>query len=222
MLVCVIVFIVSAGMLGKYYYTGYEVQKEFKELAQYNLEDLYSQNEHTFGWLEIADTKISYPVMFTPESPEYYLRRNFEKVYSAAGTPFLDGHTNLEESKNMVIYGHHMKDGTMFNNLLKYDDENYAQAHSIIQFDTLKYGKKTYKVFAYGKTDALQKGFNVYNYINVTDKMQYDEFIRGLKGMTPHETGITPEYGQNLIMLSTCSYHTEEGRYIVVGVEVNQ
>ena len=153
-------------------------QKEFKQLEEeYSLEELYAENSDTFGWVKIEDTKLSYPVMFTPvdsNDPEFYLRKNFQKEYSAAGTPFLDGYTDLENSLNWTIYGHHMKDGTMFRTLLDYDDEGFYEQHPVIELDTVDYGKHRYQIFAFGKTDALAEGFNVYNYINVTDEYTYN------------------------------------------------
>ena len=192
LVICIAVFLVSGFKIAKYYYDGHVVQKDFKKLEEeYNL-----------------------------KSPEYYLRRNFEKKHSMAGTPFLDGHTNLKKSKHMIFYGHHMKDGTMFNNLLNYDDPEYAKAHDTIEVDYVNGGKKTYRVFAYGKTDALKKGFNVYDYVNIQNKGDFNAYIKGVKSMTKKDTGITPKWGDNIITLSTCSYHSEEGRYVVVAVEI--
>ena len=221
LVICIAVFLVSGFKIAKYYYDGHVVQKDFKKLEEeYNLKQLKEKNGDTFAWLKVLDTKISYPVMFTPKSPEYYLRRNFEKKHSMAGTPFLDGHTNLKKSKHMIFYGHHMKDGTMFNNLLNYDDPEYAKAHDTIEVDYVNGGKKTDRVFAYGKTDALKKGFNVYDYVNIQNKGDFNAYIKGVKSMTKKDTGITPKWGDNIITLSTCSYHSEEGRYVVVAVEI--
>lgn len=223
LVICIIVFLVSGGMLAKYFYDGYVVQKEFKALkTDYSLEDLQKQNSDIFGWLYVKDTKINYPVMFTPESPEYYLRRNFKKEHSMAGTPFVDGYTDMENSYNMIVYGHHMKDGTMFNNLLNYDEEDYYKEHQTVELETLSYGNHKYKVFAFGKTDATQEGFNVYDYVNIKTKSQYNSYVQGLKTMTPYDTGITPEFGQKIITLSTCSYHSDEGRYVVAAVEIDE
>lgn len=223
--ICLIVFLVSAFMLAKYFYTGHVVQKEFKQLEEeYSLEELYAENSDTFGWVKIADTKLSYPVMFTPvaeNDPEFYLRKNFQKEYSAAGTPFLDGYTDLENSSNWTIYGHHMKDGTMFRTLLDYDEEGFYELHPVIELDTVNYGKHRYQIFAFGKTDALAEGFNVYNYTNITDEYAFNEYVNGLKNMCSYDTGVTPQYGQKIITLSTCSYHSEEGRYVVAAVEID-
>lgn len=219
--ICLIVFLVSGGILAKYFYDGHKVQQAFNKLEEeYSLSELSAQNSDTFGWVKIDDTKLSYPVMFTPEDPEFYLRRNFQKEHSMAGTPFIDGYTDIEESMNWIVYGHHMKDGTMFRTLLDYDDEGFYEQHPVITLDTVKYGKHKYQVFAFGKTDALKEGFNVYDYTNVKNEYDYNNYVKGLKEMSKFDTGITPKYGQKIITLSTCSYHSDEGRYVVAAVEI--
>ena len=91
---------------------------------------LYEQNSDLFGWLRIDDTPINYPVMHTPDDPQYYLRRAFDKSNAQSGTPFLDG-ACFEGCGNYIIYGHHMKGGTMFGTLPKYADEKYWEQHKI-------------------------------------------------------------------------------------------
>lgn len=222
--ICLIVFLVSAGMLIKYFWTGHMVQKDFEELEkEYTLAELYDKNKDTFGKIKIEDTKLSYPVMYTPDDPEHYLRKNFEGEHSEAGTPFLDGHTDVDNSLNWIIYGHHMKDGTMFKTLVNYDKDGYYEKHPTITLETLKYGKQTYKIFAFGKTTADAEDFNVYHYINITDRSEYNTYVKGLKALSQYDTGITPQYGDRIITLSTCSYHTGDdgGRYVVAAVLVD-
>lgn len=226
LVICIITFLGSGFYLAKIYYDGYKVQKAFKELEEakeYDLSKLKDKNADTFGWVKIPDSKISYPVMFTPTDPEFYLRRNFEKQDNMAGTPFLDGYTDFAGgTKHMVIYGHHMKDGTMFNDLINYDDEEYAKKHDIIELEQTDGSKKKYKVFAFGKTDALSEGFNVYDYINIYNERDFNTYINGLKSLSKADTGITPTFSDNIITLSTCSYHLEEGRYVVSAVEIKE
>lgn len=221
LVICIVTFLVSGGMLAKYFYVNYQAEKEFEELKiDFSIEDLYKKNKDTYGWIYVKDTNINYPVMYTPDEPERYLRKDFDKKYSVNGTPFIDGHTNLEKSSNMIIYGHHIKSGAMFQNLVKFDKEDYYKNHSDVTLETVKYGKKKYKVFAFGKTSATAKDFNVYHYVNVTDESRFNEYVRGLKSISEYDTGITPTYGDKIITLSTCNYHTEDGRYVVAAVEV--
>ena len=74
---------------------------------------LFARNPDLFGWIKIEGTKLNYPVMYTPDDPEYYLRRAFDGSRSMSGVPFLDGRC-FEGCGNYLIYGHHMKNGTMF------------------------------------------------------------------------------------------------------------
>ena len=86
--------------------------------------------------MKIAGTKLDYPVMYTPEEPEYYLHRAFDKSSSVSGVPFLDGNY-IDGGKNYLIYGHNMKNGTMFHTLLNYVKADFWKEHPTITFDTL-------------------------------------------------------------------------------------
>ena len=80
------------------------------------LTELYQQNNDLVGWICVEDTNINYPVMQTVDSPNYYLKRGFDKEYSSYGCPYVQEDCDvLKPSDNLVIYGHHMNDGSMFN-----------------------------------------------------------------------------------------------------------
>lgn len=81
-----------------------------------DLAPLFAQNSDCVGWLCIPDTVVDYPVMHTPENPQKYLRRNFYGEYSQSGTPFLDSRCGMD-SDNLIIYGHNMRNDTMFGSL---------------------------------------------------------------------------------------------------------
>ena len=80
---------------------------------------LYEQNNDFVGWISIEDTNISYPVMQSMDEPDFYLKHGFDKAYSNYGVPYLDEACATGLSNNLVIYGHNMKNGTMFHDLLK-------------------------------------------------------------------------------------------------------
>lgn len=86
-----------------------------------DLSGLFSQNSDCIGWLCIPDTQLSYPVMHTPDNPQKYLRRSFYGEYSQSGVPFLDWRCNLQ-SDHLIVYGHNMKNGTMFSSLRNYTE----------------------------------------------------------------------------------------------------
>ena len=178
---------------------------------------LYEQNNDLFGWLRIDDTPINYPVMHTPDEPQYYLRRAFDKSDAQSGTPFLDA-ACFEGCGNYILYGHHMKNETMFGTLPKYEDKEYWEQHRTICFDTL-YEHGEYEVIAafYGKAIAKgDPGFWYYQYTDLTDTAVFEEYMEQVSAAAIYDTGITAEYGDELITLSTCSYHTTDGRFVVV------
>lgn len=104
--------------------------------AGHNIQALIAENADCIGWLSIDGTNISYPVMHTPSDSQKYLRRNFYGKYSQSGVPFLDGRCNLQ-STNLIIYGHNMKNGTMFADLKKYVDRDFLNAHRTVKFETM-------------------------------------------------------------------------------------
>ena len=178
---------------------------------------VFEQNNDFYGWLRIDDTPINYPVMHTPNDPQYYLRRAFDKSDAQSGTPFLDG-ACFEGCGNYIVYGHHMKNETMFGTLPKYADKEYWEQHRTISFDTL-YEHGEYEVIAafYGKAIAEgDPGFRYYQYTDLTDPAAFAEYMEQVSAAAIYDTGITAEYGDELITLSTCSYHTTDGRFVVV------
>ena len=129
-----------------------------------NIAPVLEQNADCIGWIFIDGTNINYPVMHTPDNPQKYLRLSFEKKYSQSGVPFLDGRCSLQDG-NLIIYGHNMKNGTMFSNLKKYLDTDFREAHKTIEFQTAD------GVFLFEVNDVIRTNISDerYNQINSTD-----------------------------------------------------
>lgn len=189
--------------------------KEKTILPQYAL--LYRENTDLIGWVKVADTKLDYPVMHTPDDPEKYLHANFEGEYSYPGVPFLDAKCS-PDSDNLLIYGHNMPNGSMFRSLMKYQEKNYWEAHPVIRFDTL-YDEQEFEVLAafydrvYFKTEDV---FKFYQFIDAEDEADYNNAIAQFKAKALYDTGVDASYGDQLITLVTCAYHTDNGRFVVV------
>lgn len=178
---------------------------------------LYEQNNDLFGWLSIYDTPINYPVMHTPDDSQFYLRRAYDKSDAQSGTPFLDG-ACFEGCGNYIIYAHNSKNEKMFGTLPKYADKEYWEKHTTIYFDTL-YEHGEYEVIAafYGKAIAEgDPGFRYYQYTNLTEPNVFEEYMTQVEFANIYDTGLSAEFGDELITLSTCSYHTDNGRFVVV------
>ncbi len=191
-----------------------------KQTAFEKYSAVYEQNSNFVGWISIEGTNIDYPVMQTIGKPNYYLKRNFEKQYSDYGVPYVQENCDLEFSDNCVLYGHHMNNGTMFSDLCKYADEDFYREHKTICFDTLS-GFGEYEVIAAFKTAAYsQQGFKYYHFTLADSAEDFDAYISKCKELALYDTGVTAEYGDRLITLSTCEYSRNNGRMVVVAKQV--
>lgn len=153
--------------------------------AERNIQALIAENADCIGWICIDGTNISYPVMHTPSEPQKYLRRNFYGRYSQSGVPFLDGRCNLQ-STNLIIYGHNMRNGTMFSDLKRYVDGDFLNAHRTVEFETAD-GVQTFTVTEVLKTNTSDEWYN----------------------------RITAEDGRRLV-LSTCYGSGKNGRLLII------
>ena len=177
-----------------------------------DLTELFAQNAECIGWLNIPETEIDYPVMHTPDEPQKYLYQSFYGEYSPNGVPFLD--FRCDETSNLIIYGHHMRNGAMFAPLINYTDADFCAEHPVIELQTVA-GLSRYTVFAVAevqKTDAW------YKFIRTTSRMEFDEQIAALLDKVNYSTGVAPTYGQQLLTLSTC-YGGEDGRLIIAAAK---
>lgn len=186
---------------------------------------LYEKNPDTVGWITIEGTPINYPVMQTPDREDYYLKRNFNGQSSAHGCIYVRETCDVfTPSDNVTIYGHHMKDGSMFAGLDNFLSQSFREDHRTICFDTL-YERHTYTVFAvFTTTASVGQGFAYHRFENARDAADFDDFVESCKKLSVFDSGITPQYGDKLICLSTCEYTRTNGRLVVVAVrdEANQ
>lgn len=230
-------FIVSAGYLIYYYMSAHEAADHIEDLKELIVErdangsgdvaaptkdftKLYKKNNDFIGWLTIKGTPIDYPVMQTKDENEFYLHRNFDRDYDANGLPFLDANCDLNKpSTNLMIYGHHMKSGMMFASLLNFEKKEYYNKHKKITLDTLN-DSREYEIIAafYSQVYAKDsKEFKFYQFFEADTKKDFEDYISGVKKLSLYDTGITPQLGDELVTLVTCSYHVENGRFAVVG-----
>lgn len=187
-----------------------EVLEEYK--------NLYNINKRLIGWLKIDDTKIDYPVMQTTNN-EYYLTHNINQQTDKNGALFLDKDCDvLAPSTNLIIYGHHMKNGNMFGTLDQYSSEAYYKEHPLIQFDTI-YEKGTYEIMyvfrsrIYNEEDVV---FKYYQFIDAVSEQEFESNMQEMAAMSLYDTGVTASYGDRLLTLTTCDYYVDDGRFVVV------
>lgn len=180
-------------------------------------EELFRQNNDMAGWIMVEDTPINYPVMYTPDNPNYYLNHSFYKEFSAYGVPYIAEQCDpLTPSDNVIIYGHHMNNGFMFSGLLNFEDRDFYEQHKTVRFDTLTETAE-YEVFAVFKTTAYDDvGFPYYLFSNAETEEDFTDYVKQCKDLSLYETGVTAEYGNKLLTLSTCEYSNTNGRFVVV------
>ena len=180
--------------------------------------EVAAKNADFVGWISIEGTAINYPVVQTPEDPEYYLRRGYDKKYSYYGVPFADADCIIPGGDNIVIYGHNMDNGTMFAGLRHYRGKAYFEKHRYVRFDTLE-GYGTYEVLAVFKTTADNE-FKYYQFTEAAEAAEFEAYVAKCKQRSLYETGVTAAYGDELLTLSTCEYSVDDGRLVVVAKRI--
>lgn len=196
-------------------------QFEEKSIEQLKLEryaQLKETNPDFVGWIRIEGTKLDYPVVHTPDNPEYYLRRAFDGSYAVSGTPFI-GEGCTVDSTNVLIYGHRMNNDTMFTPLLDYAGKAFWEEHREIKFDTVD-RLQIYEVAAAFYIDIPQAddedAFFWYEYGGDIEGEDFDYYVQQAKAHSYYDTGVEITEGDKLITLTTCAYNSDEQRFVVV------
>lgn len=186
--------------------------------------DSFLANSDMAAWLQIPGTVIDYPVMWTPEDEEYYLYRDFDKTDNKNGCLILDTDSSLNPlTTNLIIHGHNMKSGAMFGTLTDYESEDFWQEHQNIILYTEEC-QRNYEVIAvfrsqvYKKTDEV---FKFYKFFQADTQEEFDDFYQNIKALSLYDTGVTAQFGDHFLTLSTCVYHVEQGRFVVVAKEAD-
>lgn len=180
----------------------------------YNFSSIQNINSDVVGWIKIDGTKVNYPVMQNSNDSNYYLHRNIYKNYSSIGSIYAPNICNIESSDNVILYGHHIKDGSMFGSLTKYKSYDYYKSHRYIKLMTNGSYFSEYEIMAVIVTNV--DGFNYYSFTKAENKNQFDEYVNACQNMSIYETEVQANYGDKLITLITCEYSQNNGRMIIV------
>ncbi len=201
--------------------------------------ELLEMNDEIVGWISIPDTKVDYPVLQHEgdvEGEEYYLYRNVQKEDSKPGSIFLDsrcildrvaddGTLEVPSSDNLIIYGHNMRDLSMFGTLKYYKtEEMYYSEHPIIALNS-NYETYQYKIFGYFIADAddtTDTRFDYWNSINFVDEDAFYDYVNEVKRRTLRLTNVDVQYGDKLLTLSTCNNAFDTARLVIVARQVRE
>ena len=194
-----------------------DILPQYREISQ-KYPDLY-------GWLEIPGMEIDMPVMRSEENRDFYLHHDFTGAESAEGALFVDQkNADYPQDDNTVVYGHNMKNGHMFGRLKRYEDEDFFQSHKEIHFDTL-YETGTYEVVAVLRTRILnenEEGFRYYQFFNCENEESFQKCLDFIAENRIFEIRPTLQYGDRILMLSTCEYSQENGRLVVIAKQLKR
>ena len=183
---------------------------------RHDLAALQAENSDCVGWLTIPDTPVDYPVVWTPNDPEHYLRRDFYGNSASGGTPFLDSRNKPQaESQNLIVYGHNMLDGSMFKPVLQYLTPNFRVTHEDIYLE-LNSTQYHYQVLAALETNTRSP---VYTYTDLSDTAEMEMF----RSMLLEETGLDAvPHAEGYLTLSTCNNQGGNSRALVVAALVGE
>lgn len=240
LLLLIVIFICGIGYMIYYLYNSYKDKKtntnildnvvvddtqvtEEKTEKMLQLEELQKENNEIIGWLEIEDTNINLPVCQTTDN-DYYIKHNYKKENSKDGSIFLDKSYNWDiPSSNLLLYGHNNKNGTMFQDLLKYSKEDFYNNHKEIKFTTNK-DDSVYEIMSVFYSRVYYKSekdvFRYYYFINAENEEEYNDFVNNCKKSSIYDTGVMASYGDQLLTLSTCEYSQKDGRFVVVAKKI--
>ncbi len=193
--------------------TPMEILKEYAPI--------YNLNPDVVGWIEIEGTRINYPVMQTPEWVNYYLTRDFNGETSRHGAIYINESADIKlPSDNVTIYGHKMKDGTMFAALHDYKKQSFFKEHPYITFDTI-FEHHEYQILSVFITTANREdSFNYHEFVD-GDEQTFSDYVAKCKELSLYDTGVDAVYGDKLITLSTCEHNIADGRLVVVAKRIS-
>ena len=182
---------------------------EEERVQRVALSELQAQNPDTVGWIEIPGTTISYPLMQTGDD-SYYLNHTFSNKVNSAGSIFVETLNSSDFTDlHTIIYGHNMKNGSMFAGLKNYASPSYLVAHPTVYID-LADGTHAYQIFSVYESPSESDSYT----IGFAPDEQYEEFLQTLKGRSAYDTGVTVTKDDYIITLSTCT-KSGEHRYLV-------
>ena len=197
-----------------------------------NLEAVKAELEGLEKQFEVAKEEVKKPFSKEQELKEKTDRLNVlnallnvDKEYSDYGCPYVQEDCDMQEpSDNLVIYGHHMSNDSMFAHLEKFKSKDFWSEHRIITFNTLT-DKQEYEIVAVFRTVVYTdspEAFKFYRFIDAESANAFDDFIAKSKKLSFYDTGVTAEYGDKLITLSTCEYSRNNSRLVVVAKRITE
>ena len=187
------------------------VEPEYAPISV-NFDLLLAENSDVVGWLYCEDTPINYPVMRSLDN-EDYLHRDLNGKYLYSGSLFVDYRCSaVDTGGNYIIYGHNMKNDTMFGTLDEYKKQGYFDEHPVFYYLTPE-GDYKVELFAGLVTKSDSEVYNLY----YPETEAYVSFLRNLQENSTFRSDVAVTEEDRIVTLSTCSYEFSNARYTVFG-----
>ena len=185
------------------------------------MQGVYALNNAVGGWVYITGTMIDYPVLQRKDSIDYYIDKNIYHHKDDRGSIYVEEHCDVfEPSDVVVLHGHHMRDGTMFNNICSYKYSGFFKEHPYVYFDTL-YERRTYQVVLVFRTNGepheTYPYFPFHTYDDFKNEAEFNYFMSSIRKLAVQQSTVEVNYGDKLLCLSTCDYTPyPNGRMVLV------
>ena len=183
-----------------------------KPYPDVDFDGLKSVNSDVIGWIYVPDTEINYPIVHTSDN-DYYLDHLVDRTQNPAGAIFLDTRNPSDFSDlHSIIYGHHMKNGSMFAALKGYKKQDFFDGHKTGYLITQD---AAYSIdFFAGHVANVEENAWQLDFDNAED---FSNWIKSLKEISAFKSDIEPQYGDRIFTLSTCSYEFDDARFVLSG-----
>lgn len=173
------------------------------------LDSLKTINTDIIGWITIPGTRIDYPVVKGSDN-DYYLSYNLNGEKDRHGAIFMDYRNDPIEDKELVIYGHNMKDGTMFRDLMKFKREAFYNENSSIYL-YIQDKMVEYKIFSV----YIAKADSVALKLSYGNMEEYEAYFNEVKEKSIYQSNIMFSENKNMLTLYTCTYEEKNARLIL-------
>ncbi len=193
-----------------------EAETEAPYVSPIDFASLLEINPDTIGWIHVPDTKIDYPIVQSPDN-QYYLHKDFEGNDSVYGAIYLDADSKSDFGGwNNPIYGHHMKDGSMFKDVVKFKDQGFFENHRYFEIYT---PERTIHLKTLGCYYSDSSG--IVRKTSFKSQASFDKWVG--ERLAPCSFAEVPEQSfDSMFVLVTCSYETNDARTLLFAAEVDE
>ena len=190
-----------------------QTQPEEPAFPEVDFEALWEQNPDVVGWIYIPDTKVNYPIL-QGEDNDKYLYRLITGKYNSSGSIFLEADIPADfSSQNNPIYGHNMKNGTMFAPITRYKEQKFYDAHPTAYLVTPECNYLVHLFSAYVTSAYSGKAWTT-----SFSQPDFEKWLKDVEKRSYFASDVVPTVDDRVLTFSTCTYETDDARFVVHGV----